>query len=172
MGPGYDSLVAFTSVVAIGYFMGALPSVLPEAGDVELARAALQVLAAATSHSTTPDAADPVVLKLSIDGEEVVVPQSVLQLLGGALATLANGEGFTLLPAHAELTTQQAAELLNVSRPFVIRLLDEGKIEHRLVGTHRRIKTFSLLAYLREDDAQRHAAADELSAMTHELGLA
>jgi excisionase family DNA binding protein len=96
----------------------------------------------------------------------------VLDLLGGALANLAKGEGVTLVSANAELTTQQAAELLNVSRPFVIRLLDEGQIEHRMVGTHRRVKTASLLAYLREDDVKRKAAADELSAMTRELGFA
>ena len=57
-----------------------------------------------------------------------MVDPAVLDLLGGALANLAKGEGVTLVSANAELTTQQAAELLNVSRPFVIRLLDEGKI--------------------------------------------
>lgn len=150
--------------------MIAMPSVLPEAGDVELARAALLVLAGAVDASA--DAHAPITLTLSASGEQVVVPKAVLDLLGGALANLAKGEGVTLVPANAELTTQQAAELLNVSRPFVIRLLDEGKIEHRLVGTHRRVKTSSLLAYLREDDAKRKAAADELSAMTHELGFA
>jgi len=111
-------------------------------------------------------------LTLAESGEEVVVPKAILDLLGGALENLARGEGVTLVPANAELTTQQAAELLNVSRPFVIRLLDEDKIEHRLVGTHRRVKTSSLLAYLRADDEQRKAAADELSAMTHTLGFA
>ena len=150
--------------------MTALPSVVPEAGDVELARAALRVLAGAVTAGA--DAHTPVTLKLAESGEEVVVPKAILDLLGDALENLARGEGVTLVSANAELTTQQAAELLNVSRPFVIRLLDEGKIEHRLVGTHRRVKTSSLLAYLRADDEQRKAAADELSAMTHELGLA
>ncbi|MFT4085164.1 MAG: helix-turn-helix domain-containing protein [Nocardioides sp.] len=150
--------------------MTAMPSVVPEDGDVELARAALRILASAVDADV--DAHAPVTLKLAKSGEEVVVPKAILNLLGGALENLARGEGVTLVPANAELTTQQAAELLNVSRPFVIRLLDEGKIEHRLVGTHRRVKTSSLLAYLRADDEQRKAAADELSAMTHALGFA
>ena len=150
--------------------MSVMPSVLPEAGDAELARAALLVLAAAVAREGAAHA--PVTLTLAASGEQVVVPRAVLDLLGGALANLAKGEGVTLVSANAELTTQQAAELLNVSRPFVIRLLDEGKIEYRLVGTHRRIKTVSLLTYLREDDVKRKAAADELSAMTRELGFA
>jgi excisionase family DNA binding protein len=147
-----------------------MPSVLPEAGDAELARAALLVLAAVLDREG--DAHAPVTLTLAASGEEVVVPRAVLDLLGGALANLAKGEGVTLVSANAELTTQQAAELLNVSRPFVIRLLDEGKIEYRMVGTHRLIKTASLLTYLREDQVMRKAAADELSAMTRELGFA
>jgi excisionase family DNA binding protein len=147
-----------------------MPSALPDAGDAELARTALRVLAGVVDAGA--DAHAPITLTVAATGEEVIVPRSVLELLGGALANLAKGEGVTLVPVNAELTTQQAAELLNVSRPFVIRLLDEGKIDYRMVGSHRRIKTASLLAYLREDDATRKAAADELSAMTEELGFA
>lgn len=150
--------------------MTALLTVRPEAGDVELARAALRVLSSTVDAGT--DAHAPVTLTLADSGQAVVLPKFLLDLLGGALANVAKGEGVALVPANAELTTQQAAELLNVSRPFVIRLLDEGKIEHRLVGTHRRVKAASLLAYLREDDTQRKAAADELSAMTSEFGFA
>jgi excisionase family DNA binding protein len=84
---------------------------------------------------------------------------------------MAAGQGVKLVPSHAELTTQQAADLLNVSRPFVIKLLDEGKIGYRTVGTHRRITASSLLAYKRQDDAQRRHAAGELASMTQEMGL-
>jgi excisionase family DNA binding protein len=84
---------------------------------------------------------------------------------------MAAGQGVTVVPSHAELTTQQAAEILNVSRPFVIKLLGEGLIDYRTVGTHRRIRADSLLEYKRRDDAARHDAAGELAAMTQELGL-
>nr|WP_207781945.1 helix-turn-helix domain-containing protein [Phytoactinopolyspora limicola] len=86
-------------------------------------------------------------------------------------ANMAAGQGVTLVPAHAELTTQQAASLLNVSRPFLIGLLDQDEIEYRTVGTHRRIKASSLLDYMRRDDAKRRNAADELAALTQEMGL-
>lgn len=97
-------------------------------------------------------------------GGEVEVPRSVLTALARVLDSFAHGEGVTLVPTHAELTTQQAADALNVSRPFLIRLLDAGQIAYRTVGTHRRIKAASLVRYLREDDARRVAVADELAA--------
>lgn len=71
----------------------------------------------------------------------------------------------------AELTTQQAADLLNVSRPFLIGLLDAAQIGYRLVGRHRRIRAESLLKYIRIDDQRRCRAADELTALNQEMGL-
>lgn len=115
---------------------------------------------------------DPVRLMVADSAAEVVVPKAVLELLGRVLANLANGQGVTLVPAHAELTTQQAADLLNVSRPFLVGLLESGQVDYRVVGTHRRVKAESLMTYMRKDDATRSAAADELSVMTRELGLA
>jgi excisionase family DNA binding protein len=70
-----------------------------------------------------------------------------------------------------ELSSAAAAEILNVSRPFLISLLDAGQISYRMVGAHRRVKAASLVRYLREDDARRMAAADELAAEAHALGL-
>lgn len=76
-----------------------------------------------------------------------------------------------VLPAQTELTTQQAADALNVSRPFLIGLLDKGKIAYRTAGVHRWVKASSLVEYLRADDAERLAAMDELSAEAYDLGL-
>jgi excisionase family DNA binding protein len=84
---------------------------------------------------------------------------------------MAKGQGVSVVPSHAELTTQQAADMLNVSRPFLIGLLDAGEIEYRKVGKHRRIKAESLIAYMREDDRSHRAAADELSSLSQEMGL-
>ena len=110
-------------------------------------------------------------LSLGEPGGEVEVPRSVLAALARVLDSFAHGEGVTLVPAHAELTTQQAADALNVSRPFLIGLLDAGQIAYRTVGTHRRVKAASLVRYLREDDARRVVVADELAAEAHALGL-
>jgi excisionase family DNA binding protein len=115
---------------------------------------------------------DPIRLTLPDASAEIVVPKAVLDLLSRVLANMANGQGVTLVPAHAELTTQQAADMLNVSRPFLIGLVDSGEIEHRLVGTHRRVKADSVMRYMRRDDAQRVAAADELAVLAEEMGLA
>jgi excisionase family DNA binding protein len=101
--------------------------------------------------------------------EAIEVPQSALTALDRALTSVAAGEPFGILSANAELTTQQAAELLNVSRPYVIKLLDTGEIEYRKVGTHRRVYASSLMRYMHADDKRRKAAADALTAELFEM---
>jgi len=103
--------------------------------------------------------------------ESLVVPRSAVELLVRILTHMADGQGVSVVPANAELTTQQAADLLNVSRPFLIGLLDAGEIEYRLVGTHRRIRAAAVLDYRRQDDRRRRQAADELTALNQEMGL-
>lgn len=99
------------------------------------------------------------------------MPREAVVLLARVLSHLAAGHGVAVLPADAELTSQQAADLLNVSRPFLIRLLESGVIRYRMVGSHRRIDLQSLLTYKRADDARTLHAANELTALDEELGF-
>lgn len=107
----------------------------------------------------------------TVEGGTLTLPRPAVELLARILTHMAKGEAVSVVPATSELTTQQAAELLNVSRPFLIGLLDAGEIEYRLVGTHRRVLAESLLAYRHADDLRRSGAADELASLNEEMGL-
>lgn len=122
-----------------------------------------------------PGVARPRELRLApSEGEEVgvTIPKEAFELLLEVLGQMANGNAVTVVPVQAELTTQQAAELLNVSRPFLVGLLDSGKIPFRLVGSHRRVRLADLTAYREADERQRRAALDELTldAQKHDFG--
>lgn len=114
---------------------------------------------------------DVVRMFVTDDQETLDVPRSAVELLARVLAHMAAGQGVSIVPAHAELTTQQAADLMNVSRPFLIGLLTSGEIEYRTVGKHRRIKAESLMEYIAADDRKRREAADEMTQLTQEMGI-
>ena len=101
----------------------------------------------------------------------VPIPPSLRRVLVAAARQLADGNGVSIIPVTAEVTTQQAADVLNVSRPFVIGLLDKGEIPFHKVGTHRRIQLKDLLAYRRRRDAARRAVLDGLASEAQELGI-
>jgi excisionase family DNA binding protein len=105
-------------------------------------------------------------------GEPIEMPGSVLELLGRVVRALAEGDAVAVLPIHAELTSQEAADLLNVSRPYLISILDAGALPcARTTGRHRRLRLVDVLAYKHVRDAQRRDALDQMSAEAERLGL-
>jgi excisionase family DNA binding protein len=103
--------------------------------------------------------------------EALTIPLSALTLLRVILEEMAQGNAITLTPVHAELTTQEAADLLHVSRPFLINLLESGEISYRKVGRHRRVRFDDLTAYKQRTDAARAKVLDELVSQAQELDM-
>lgn len=107
------------------------------------------------------------------DDTKVVVPlpARAVDLIMTVLVQMANREPFSVIPFQAELTTQQAADYLNVSRPYLTKLIDEGKIGHRMVGRHRRVKFGDLVQYENDSREKRKKALAELAAEQSRLKL-
>jgi len=143
--------------------------VAPSAADTVVARESARRLAPALAQANGT-------MELRVgeqggDNEPVVIPTAAFRLLVNILAQMAIGNAVRLIPHHAELTTQEAAELLNVSRPYIVRLLDDGQIASHRVGTHRRVLFKDVMAYKEEHRRARGAVLDRLSALDQELGL-
>lgn len=105
------------------------------------------------------------------EGETVVLPDRALQLLLDVLSSMAEGNDVMVVAVEAELTSQQAADVLNVSRPFLIQLLEKGDIPYHKVGKHRRVRLKDVVAYKDRNDRKRREVLDELVAEAQELGL-
>jgi excisionase family DNA binding protein len=103
--------------------------------------------------------------------QPIELPAAAVTLLAGILEAMAAGREVTIVPENAELSTAEAASLLNVSRPFLIKLLDEGAIPHRKVGTHRRIRMEDVMAYKERDDRAREAILDQLAREAQEQDM-
>jgi excisionase family DNA binding protein len=145
----------------------AISVIRPGDVDAELAhRAARRIGDYLASHQGDP----PVPITVEVgDDDALVVPRQVAVMLAQVLGMLANGQGVQIMPDSAMLTTQQAADMLNVSRPYLVKLLDQGEIPFKKVGTHRRILFQDVLAYKTQDDQDRRKVLDELAALGQEL---
>jgi len=130
----------------------------PSAQDAALARASGQLLSRYTQGH------GPLMLRVRDAGQDqpLELPKGAAALLMDILEAMATGRGVTLIPENAELTTVQAAEILSVSRPFLIKLLEESAIPHRKVGKHRRIRMEDVMAYKARIDREREAVLDQL----------
>ncbi|UHD45541.1 excisionase family DNA-binding protein [Aureimonas altamirensis] len=135
---------------------------LPSDSEKELAEEASRAL------SRNSDSALRVKLD---DGQELTLPVSAQRLLIHLLGEMSMGNAVTVIPVHAELTTQQAASLLNVSRPYLISLLESGEIPFHKVGTHRRVAYKHLEAFKRKSHEERKSALDELAELTRDMGI-
>ena len=144
-----------------------LTTVPPSKEDVELARASGQRLAPLARRGR------PLTLRVRDAGKEqtIELPAGAVRLLQAILEDMASGRAVTIVPQNAELTTQQAADFLNVSRPFVIQLLEQKKIPFRLVGTHRRVRFEDVLRFKENIDADRRKVLDRLAAEAQELKM-
>ena len=139
---------------------GRLPSALERAAANQLRR----ILASHVSSDSTLRIIDDETKKPS----EITLTPGLSKLLTELLRHIGSGDAVTLVPVSQMLSTQQAADILNVSRPFLISLLDKGEIDHELVGCHRRVKAETLFAYKRTRNEKRGKALDALAALDGE----
>jgi excisionase family DNA binding protein len=145
-----------------------LAPVLPSETEALLARETSRVLAARMQDT------DPMELRIldhDTPEETLKLPVPAVRLLLRILEEMARGNAVTLIPLHAELTTQEAADMLNISRPTLIQFLDEKKIKFRRIGTHRRIPLEAVMEYKRKTRAERQTAIDEFVSHNEELGI-
>jgi excisionase family DNA binding protein len=104
------------------------------------------------------------------DGERTELPPALYNVLIEAIRQLSIGNGVSIMPAEMELTTQRAADILNVSRPYLVKLIKEGTIDHHMVGTHHRLRLADVIAYKATRDATRRRILDEMTREAEEAG--
>jgi excisionase family DNA binding protein len=143
------------------------PAYIPSENDTKISIESSRIL----STYLSPDVHQIKIVEASGQEHEATIPSAAYRLLVDVLNQMAQGNSVTLVPIHTELTTQEAADLLNVSRPFLIKQIDPGAIPHHKVGNHRRIKFNDLMVYKERVDQEALAALDEIVAISEELGL-
>jgi excisionase family DNA binding protein len=143
------------------------PAYIPSENDTKISIESSRIL----STYLSPDVHQIKVVEASGQEHKATIPSAAYRLLVDVLNQMAQGNSVSLVPIHAELTTQEAADLLNVSRPFLIKQIDQGAIPHHKVGNHRRIKFNDLMLYKERIDQEASDALDEIVAISEELGL-
>lgn len=104
-------------------------------------------------------------------GEEILLPESVYKALCQVIHALSSGQAVTIIPRDREMTTQEAADCLNVSRPYLIKLLEQGEIPFTKVGSHRRVRSQDIMAYKKQRDIQRRQCLSEFTAFLQDEGF-
>jgi excisionase family DNA binding protein len=139
---------------------------LPNTEDAGLARLSAQELSALLARMPRAERA-----RVKLDGHDLILPRQALALLRDILSEMAQGNAVTIVPTHAELTTQEAANILNVSRPYLVKLLETGEIAHHKINKHRRIRFEDLMAYKQEQAKKSSKALDDLAKQAQQLGM-
>ena len=137
--------------------------VVPSTDDARIAKRSSQTLARYVARSLS--------VRVENTNVEVELPEGAVRLLVDILVNMAEGNAVTLIPVNAELTTQQTADFLGVSRPFLIRLLEDGAVPHHKVGTHRRVYFKDVRAYKARMTGEREGALDALTADAQSLNM-
>jgi len=150
---------------------------MPTEEEIKLAQESSRLLApliSAPRSGSRRDRTSSIQLKIiKEDGQnqDILIPSTTFHLLVDILSQMAQGNAVSIVPIHSELTTQEAADILNVSRPFLIKLIESKEIPCRKVGRHRRIRFSDLMEYKQKTDSQRSKALDELVAQAQELNM-
>lgn len=139
--------------------------VVPTKRDVKAAAQAISELNAAKGKAGTR------FMLADSSGVQIQLSEGAFNLVVRILSEMSKGNGIMVIPIHAELTTQQVADFLNVSRPFLISLLEKHEIPFRTVGRHRRVRLEDIMNYKKRIDQKRLEALDELAAQAQELNI-
>ena len=143
------------------------PQKMPDNESATLARASAEGLSRLLGQIPEAERA-----RVQLDGNVLILPRQALTLLRDLLVEMAQGNAVTIVPTHAELTTQEAANILNVSRPHLVKILEEDVIPFSRTGTHRRIRYQDLMAYRDQRNQDSKSALNELvsQAQANDMG--
>ena len=145
-----------------------IDSIIPNNKDIELAKQSSRALAELLNKKVKTFDLE---LSNSSGTKKIILPAYAIKILSDILTQMSLGNAVTIVPLHAELTTQEAAEILNVSRPFIIKLLEDGKISYKMVGTRRKILFKNLMLYKETMYHARLKTLDELSKDAQDLDI-